>query len=56
MRDEGDEYARRLADAGVPVVYRSYPGQFHGFVTMGKILPKAGVALREIGEWLKSLN
>ncbi len=56
LRDEGDEYARRLADAGVPVVYRSYPGQFHGFVTMGKILPKAGVALREIGEWLKSLN
>ncbi len=55
LRDEGDQYARRLADAGVPVAYRSYPGQFHGFVTMGKILPKAGVALRDIGEWLKAL-
>lgn len=56
LRDEGDEYARRLGEAGVPVAYRTYPGQFHGFITMGKILPKAGVALREIGDWLKALG
>lgn len=56
LRDEGDEYAKRLGKAGVPVVHRSYPGQFHGFITMGKILPKAGVALREIGDWLKALT
>lgn len=56
LRDEGDEYAKRLGDAGVPVVHRSYPGQFHGFITMGKILPKAGIALREIGDWMKALK
>lgn len=56
LRDEGNEYARRLGEAGVPVVHRTYPGQFHGFITMGKILPKAGVALREIGDWLKALK
>jgi len=56
LRDEGDEYAKRLGEAGVPVVHRTYPGQFHGFITMGKLLPKAGVALREIGEWLKTLK
>jgi acetyl esterase len=56
LRDEGDEYAKRLGDAGVNVVYRTFPGQFHGFITMGKILPKAGVALADIGEWLKALN
>ncbi|KQW21232.1 acetyl hydrolase [Afipia sp. Root123D2] len=56
LRDEGDEYARRLREAGVPVEYRTYPGQFHGFITMGKLLPKAGAALRDIGVWLKSLN
>jgi acetyl esterase len=56
LRDEGDEYAKRLADAGVPMVHRTYPGQFHGFITMGKLLPKAGVALREIGDWLKALK
>jgi acetyl esterase/lipase len=55
LRDEGDEYANRLRDAGVPVTYRSFPGQFHGFFTMGKLLPQANVAAREIGEWLKGL-
>ncbi|MFL9498618.1 alpha/beta hydrolase [Rhodopseudomonas palustris] len=55
LRDEGDEYARRLVDAGVPVVHRTYPGQFHGFFTMGKLLPQANVAVREIGDWLKAL-
>lgn len=56
LRDEGDEYAKRLGAAGVPVTYRSYPGQFHGFITMGKLLPKAGDAMREIGTWLKALK
>lgn len=56
LRDEGDEYAKRLGEAGVPVVHRTYPGQFHGFITMGKLLPKASVALREIGDWLKALK
>ncbi|WP_315833681.1 alpha/beta hydrolase [Bradyrhizobium prioriisuperbiae] len=53
LRDEGDDYAKRLAEAGVTVTYQTYPGQFHGFITMGKLLPKAGVALAEIGAWLK---
>jgi acetyl esterase len=56
LRDEGDEYARRLKEAGVPVTYRSFPGQFHGFFTMGKLLQQANVAAREIGVWLKGLN
>ncbi|MFT4279303.1 MAG: alpha/beta hydrolase [Rhodopseudomonas sp.] len=55
LRDEGDEYARRLADAGVPVLHRTYPGQFHGFFTMGKLLPQANVAVSQIGDWLKAL-
>lgn len=55
LRDEGDEYAKRLADAGVAVTHKAYPGQFHGFITMGKILSKANEALRDIGGWLKSL-
>jgi acetyl esterase len=56
LRDEGDEYAERLKQAGVPVTYKHYPGQFHGFVTMGKLLQQANVAVSEIGAWLKELG
>ena len=56
LRDEGDEYAHRLTEAGVPVTYRHFPGQFHGFFTMGKLLQQANVAASEIGVWLKALN
>jgi acetyl esterase len=56
LRDEGDEYAARLGQAGVPVTHRTFPGQFHGFFTMGKLLQQANVAAGEIGAWLKSLK
>jgi acetyl esterase len=56
LRDEGDEYAARLKEAGVDVTYRHFPGQFHGFFTMGKLLNQANVALSEIAAWLKGLD
>jgi acetyl esterase len=34
LRSEGEAYAASLAAAGVPVVARTYPGLFHGFMTM----------------------
>ncbi|MGQ0686474.1 alpha/beta hydrolase [Bradyrhizobium sp.] len=54
LRDEGNEYAERLKQAGVAVTYRSFPGQFHGFFTMGKLLSQANIAASEIGAWLKA--
>ncbi len=56
LRDEGDDYAHRLKEAGVAVTHRTFPGQFHGFFTMGKLLQQANVAAGEIGVWLKALN
>ena len=56
LRDEGDDYAARLKRAGVPVTYKHFPGQFHGFLTMGKLLQQANVAVSEIGAWLKELG
>ena len=54
LRDEGDEYAERLKQAGVPVTYKHFPGQFHGFFTMGKLLNQANIAANDIGAWLKA--
>jgi acetyl esterase len=56
LRDEGNEYAARLQQAGVAVTTKTFPGQFHGFFTMGKLLQQANVAASEIGAWLKALN
>jgi acetyl esterase len=56
LRDEGDEYAERLRQAGVAVTYRHFPGQFHGFFTMGRLLQQANVAASDIGAWLRALN
>ena len=56
LRDEGDEYAERLKQAGVPVTYKHFPGQFHGFFTMGKLLQQANVAASDIAHWMKSLG
>jgi acetyl esterase len=56
LRDEGNEYAQRLQDAGVPVTQRHFPGQFHGFFTMGKLLQQANVAATDIGAWLRRLS
>jgi len=55
LRDEGNEYAHRLREAGVAVTHRSFPGQFHGFFTMGKLLHQANAAASDIGTWLKAL-
>lgn len=53
LRDEGEAYAMALKKAGVPVVFREFPGQIHGFVVLGKVIPQAGQAIAEMGTALK---
>jgi len=46
LRDEGEAYAARLREAGVPTVATRYDGQIHGFVSLFEVFEqgKAGVA------------
>jgi acetyl esterase/lipase len=46
--DQGEAYAKRLRDAGVPVVYRCYDGLSHGFTAFTGVVPAADIACREI--------
>jgi acetyl esterase len=48
LRDEGEAYARRLEEAGVPTVHRRWDGQFHGSQRMGKLIPDENAAYRDL--------
>jgi acetyl esterase len=54
LHDEGVEYGDRLKAAGVEVTYKNYAGQFHGFWTMGKLIPESNTLTSEIAQWLKA--
>ena len=47
LRDEGEAYARRLKEAGVPVVHRDYAGMMHGFYQTWHLVDKAKEAVDE---------
>ena len=52
LRDEGEAYARRLEEAGVPVTLHRYEGATHGFVQHFGWLPEYQPVFAEIGEFL----
>ncbi len=52
LRDEGLAYARRLAGAGVPTEHVHAADQMHGFLLLGRVLPKAGALVDRVGDWL----
>jgi acetyl esterase len=48
LRDDGEAYARRLGQAGVPVTLRRYAGQIHGFIRMPALIDRANHAITEV--------
>jgi acetyl esterase len=53
LRDEGEDYARTLAAAGVPVEYECCEGTIHGFMNMGRVLRSAHAKARKrLADWL----
>jgi acetyl esterase len=47
LRDEGEAYALRLREAGVPVALRRHPGLIHTFANLTAICPSARQAMLE---------
>lgn len=52
--DEGEEYARLLHDAAVPVTLRRFGGMIHGFVQLTGIAPITRCAIDEVASWLRT--
>ena len=47
LRDEGEQYAQRCEEAGVPTRLSRYDGMIHGFFGMGAMIDKAKAAVQE---------
>ena len=53
LRDEGEAYAQRLAEAGVPTTCTRYDGMIHGFYGMSAMVDKAREAVEQSAAGLR---
>jgi acetyl esterase len=54
LRDEGEAYARRLREAGVPTALKRWPGMNHGFFFWVGVVDRAAPAMAEANAWLRA--
>lgn len=54
IRDQGEAYARRLEEAGIPVVLRRYEGAIHAFFQMGAVIEAGKQAVADAADALRA--
>jgi acetyl esterase len=54
LRDEGEVYAGRLQESGVPATLTRYDGMIHGFFSLGAVLDQGKTAIEEAAAGLRS--
>jgi acetyl esterase len=55
LRDEGEAYAMRLQEAGVPVTLKRYAGTIHGFFSLGAVLDQGKHAMADAATALRTI-
>jgi acetyl esterase len=54
LRDEGLQYAHKLSEAGNRATLVNFERQIHGFITMGKVIDEANVAVQLCASQLRA--
>ena len=55
LRDEGEAYARRLAEAGVAVTCTRYAGMIHPFFSLGGAFSQGRRAIEQVAAALRAM-
>jgi acetyl esterase/lipase len=54
LRDEGEDYFRRLGHTGSALAYTCHPGMIHLFYGLGAVIPYARTAFEKIGAQIRA--